>query len=121
MCHGEKPWQTLCEMRRRQLQLSGDWSPERDDFTWLETAFCEQFLKPLRWFGSMDHEWRDGPKAGQGGFWVLLWSRNPQGLWWDLLDQFERRSALQPAFFSHQSIATLPRVGAGPDPFSLFA
>jgi hypothetical protein len=37
----------------------------------------------------MEYEWRSGPKAGQGGFWVLLWSKDPQRLWWELRDEFE--------------------------------
>ena len=82
-------WQRLCDGRRGRLQRSGDWSPERDDFTWLETAFCDEFLKKLRWFGGMDHEWRSGPAAGQAGFWVLLWSKDPQRLWWELREAFE--------------------------------
>ena len=65
--------------------------PERDDFTWLETAFCDEVLKRLTWFGGIDYEWRTGPKPGQGGFWVLLWSKDPQRLWWDLRDEFERQ------------------------------
>ena len=77
-----------------QLHRAGEWSPEREDFTWLETAFCDEFLKQLSWFGGMDHEWRSGPKAGQGGFWVLLWSKDPQRLWWELRDEFERQCAL---------------------------
>ncbi len=91
MCHGETQWERLCALRRSLLQRSGEWSPERDDFTWLETAFCEQFLKRLRWFGGMDYEWRTGSRPEQGGFWVLLWSKDPQYLWWELLDQFERQ------------------------------
>ncbi len=62
----------------------------RLDFTWLETAFCNEFLKKLIWFGGMDYEWRVGPKSGQGAFWVLLWSKDPQRLWWELHDEFER-------------------------------
>ena len=91
LCQGEKPWRTLCEARRRQRQSSGEWTPEREDFTWLETAFCEEFLKHLAWFGGMEYEWRPGPKAGQAGFWVLLWSRDPRRLWWELRDELERQ------------------------------
>src|SRR5436309_1503598 len=50
-------WQTLCQRRRGQLQSAGQWSPERDDFTWLETAFCDELLRRLSWFGAMDYEW----------------------------------------------------------------
>ena len=92
LCQGEKPWRAICEARRRQGRLTGEWSPEQEDFTWLETAFCEQFLKPLRWFGGLDYEWRSGPGLQQGGFWVLLWSRDPRRLWWELRDEFERRA-----------------------------
>jgi len=97
MCHGQSQWDKLCSQRRSQLQRTGEWSPERDDFTWLETAFCEEFLKRLRWFGGMDYEWRTGPRPEQGGFWVLLWSKDPQYLWWELLDQFERQRDRVPA------------------------
>ncbi len=72
--------------------MTGEWSPEREDYTWLETAFCEEFLKRLTWFGSMEYEWRSGPKARQAGFWVLLWSKNPRHLWWELRDEFERQA-----------------------------
>jgi hypothetical protein len=41
----------------------------------------------------MDYEWRTGPKPGQGGFWVLLWSKDPQRLWWELREELERRTA----------------------------
>ena len=91
LCQGEKPWLALCELRRRQRVVSGEWSPEREDFTWLETAFCDEFLKRLTWFGGMEYEWRSGPKPGQAGFWVLLWSRDPRRLWWELRDEFERQ------------------------------
>jgi hypothetical protein len=87
----EKAWRTLCALRLTQRRRSGEWSPEAEDFTWLETAFCEEFLKPLRWFGAMDYEWRTGPKPGEGGFWVLLWTKSPQRLWWELRDAFERQ------------------------------
>jgi len=92
LCQGEKPWRAVCEGRRRQGHLSGEWSPEQEDYTWLETAFCEEFLKGLRWFGGMDYEWRSGPRTQQGGFWVLLWSKDPQRLWWELRDEFERQA-----------------------------
>jgi hypothetical protein len=92
LCQGEKHWRALGERRRRERLLTGEWSPEREDCTWLETAFCDQFLKRLRWFGGMEYEWRSGPKPKQTGFWVLLWSRDPQQLWWELLDEFERQA-----------------------------
>ena len=91
-CQGEKQWRALGERRRRERLLTGEWSPEREDCTWLETAFCEQFLKRLRWFGGMEYEWRSGPKPKQTGFWVLLWSKDPRQLWWELLDEFERQA-----------------------------
>jgi len=93
MSQGQLAWEWLCNQRSSRLHRSGEWSPEREDFTWLETAFCEEFLKRLRWFGGMDYEWRTGPRPQQGGFWVLLWSRDPQRLWWELLDEFERQRA----------------------------
>ncbi len=74
----------------------GGWSGTGTDFTWLETAFCDEFLKDLAWFGGMDHEWRSGPKPEQGGFWVLLWSKEPQRLWWELRDELERRAFTPP-------------------------
>ena len=91
LCQGEKQWRALCEWRHRQGLASGEWSPEREDYTWLETAFCEEFLKGLRWFGEMEYEWRSGPKPAQTGFWVLLWSKDPRRLWWELRDEFERQ------------------------------
>jgi hypothetical protein len=41
----------------------------------------------------MDHEWRSGPRPEQGGFWVLLWSKNPQRLWWELRGEMEREGS----------------------------
>ena len=92
LCQGEKQWQALCEWRRRERVATGEWSPEREDYTWLETAFCEEFLKRLTWYGAMEYEWRAGPKARQAGFWVLLWSKDPRQLWWELRDEFERQT-----------------------------
>jgi hypothetical protein len=91
-CHGQKQWEALCERRRRSQRLSGDWSPDKEDFVWLETAFCNEFLKHLTWFGGLDYEWRTNRGLDKGGFWVLLWSRNPQRLWWELRDEFERQT-----------------------------
>jgi hypothetical protein len=91
LSEGQPQWQIVCQQRHHQ-QWSGVGSPEREDFTWLETAFCEEFLKHLSWFGGMDHEWRSGPKPEQGGFWVLLWSKDPRRLWWELRDALERRA-----------------------------
>jgi hypothetical protein len=92
LCQGEKQWRALCEWRRRQRLATGEWSPEREDYTWLETAFCEEFLKRLSWFGGMEYEWRAGPKSKQAGFWVLLWSKDPRQLWWELRDEIERQA-----------------------------
>jgi hypothetical protein len=108
-CAAEKQWLTLCTLRLDQRRRAGQWSPEVEDFTWLESAFCEEFLKPLAWFGAMDYEWRTGPKPGQGGFWVLLWSKSPDKLWWELRDELEKQiqqlqlSALPPYLKTHQS------------------
>ena len=96
-CQARDVWQTLCARRRERLRRVGEWAPEREDFCWLETAFCEEFLKGLAWFQGVDYEWRTGPKAGQGGFWVLLWSKDSQRLWWQLREQIERQCA-QAAF-----------------------
>ena len=92
LCQGEKQWGLLRRSRHEHGLASGEWSPEREDYTWLETAFCDEFLKRLRWYGGMEYEWRSGPKGSQTGFWVLLWSKDPQRLWWELLDEFERQA-----------------------------
>jgi hypothetical protein len=92
LCHGEKAWRAVGEWRRRQQLATGEWSPEREDYTWLETAFCEEFLKRLAWFGGMEYEWRSGPKPNQAGFWVLVWSKDPRRLWWELRDEFDRQA-----------------------------
>ena len=92
LCQGEKPWRALVERQRRERLAAGERSPEREDYTWLETAFCEQFLKRLPWFGGIDYELRSGPKPKQAGFWVLLWSKDPRQLWWELRDEFERQA-----------------------------
>ena len=108
-CQGQSAWHALCQSRRGELQRAGNWSPEREDFTWLETAFCDEFLKPLHWFGSMDYEWRTGAKPEQGGFWVLLWSKDPEKLWWELRDRIDRQSSLQlPAVMLHRHDTFLP-------------
>ncbi len=91
LAQGQRQWQSLCRMSRSQLLKTGEWSPEHEDYTWLETAFCERFLKRLAWFGGMDYEWRSGPRPEEGGFWVLLWSKDPQRRWWELRDEFERQ------------------------------
>jgi hypothetical protein len=96
LCHGQTQWRSLCDRRRAHQRQTGDWSPEQEDFTWLETAFCEQFLRRLTWFGGIDYEWRTGPQPNQAGFWVLLWSKAPERLWWELRDEFERQTVLRP-------------------------
>ena len=93
ICHGEGPWRVLCQQRQERERAVGGWS-SNDDFTWLETAFCEEFLRNLKWFGTMDHEWRSGPKPEQGGFWVVLWSKEPRQLWWELREELDRRMNL---------------------------
>ena len=102
-CNGEASWRTLCDHRRALLQRSGEWSPEREDFTWLETAFCDEFLKRLVWFGGIDYEWRTGPRKGQGGVWVLLWSKDPRALWWELNDELCRQEKLPGPPIAHPS------------------
>ena len=94
-CSAQTQWQALCQSRRAMLQRTGKWTPEREDFTWLETAFCSEFLKHLSWFGEMDYEWRTGARPEQGGFWVLLWSKEPERLWWELRDSFEKHCSPQ--------------------------
>ncbi len=106
-CHGQRQWDLLRQQSGEQRRLNGDWSPEREDFTWLETAFCDRFLKHLPRFGGIDYEWRTGKRPEQGGFWVLLWSKDPRQLWWELRDEFER----QIREFRHQPL--IPRPPAG--------
>src|SRR5262245_31216553 len=72
LCHGEALWERLCHDPLESVRPPQSF-PNTRDYTWLETAFCEEFLRGSRWFGAMDHEWRSGPKPEQGGFWVLLW------------------------------------------------
>jgi len=88
LSHSEAQWNLLCRQRQERQQQAAAIS---NDFTWLETAFCDEFLKQLTWFGGLDHEWRSGPKPQQGGFWVLLWSKDPKQLWWELREEFERQ------------------------------
>jgi len=85
-------WQFLCERRRGTLRTGGDWSPEHEDFMWLETAFCSEFLNHLRWFAGIDYEWRTDRRLERGGFWVLLWSKEPRRLWWELRDEIEKQT-----------------------------
>jgi len=93
-CHAQTHWQRLCLQHRTWAGKSGDWTPEQGDFMWLETAFCDKFLRHLHWFGGIDHEWRTEPRRNQGGFWVILWSKDPQRFWWELHDEIERQAAL---------------------------
>src|SRR5512133_333765 len=88
-CQGQAQWQLICRQQRDLHQVAG--APEHEDYMWLETAFCERFLKHLVWYGGMDYEWRSGRRAEHGGFWVLLWSKEPQRLWWELRDELERK------------------------------
>lgn len=92
LCEGHTQWQALCQECRTQRRQGGEWSPEREDFMWLETAFCDKFLRNLVWFGGLDYEWRTGPRGDQGGFWALVWSKNPSRLWWELRDELERQT-----------------------------
>jgi hypothetical protein len=92
LSHGQSAWGTLCHQSAPGMGADGGSMAIHADFTWLETAFCERFLRNLRWFGGLDHEWRTGPVAEQGGFWVLLWSKEPQKLWWELRGEFERQT-----------------------------
>lgn len=110
-CNGQKQWQALCEHRRQLNAIAGNFATEREDYTWLETAFSEQFLKRLAWFGGMEYEWRSGPNLDQGGFWVLLWSKDPERLWWELRDEFERQMivVLLPEQLVHQGQFNLDR------------
>jgi hypothetical protein len=77
-CHAELLWRSICK--------------RGEDFTWLESAFCDRFLRALPPFVAMTHEWRDGPNPGQREQWVLLWSKEPRGLWWDLRDRLEEEA-----------------------------
>jgi len=108
LAQGHKQWQAVCKARRRQGHLTGEWSPEQDDYTWLETAFCDAFLRKLRWFGSMDYEWRAASSHKQGGFWVLVWSKDPRRMWWELRDEFERQATERPEPFGRVPGAHLP-------------
>lgn len=92
LCQGQRQWLALLEQRRQGRRGLGEWPPEAEDYTWLETAFCSEFLQRLPWFSGLDHEWRTGPKTSDGSFWVLLWSKDPQKLWWQLRDEFERQT-----------------------------
>jgi hypothetical protein len=101
-CHGQQPWSLLRE----------DTSA---DFTWIESAFSDRFLRKLAWFGAMASEWRgDLPRGGD--LLVALWSKDPQRLWWELRDELERqaeRIVLLQA--TDAEPACCPVCGANPD------
>jgi hypothetical protein len=107
-----RQWKELCAAIHEQAGPLADWSTDREDFTWLETAFCQRFLKSLHWFGGIDHEWRTGERLDKGGFYVLLWSKSPQRLWWELLDHLDRQLA------DAIHLRRLAPEGAGPGLFS---
>jgi hypothetical protein len=44
----------------------------------------------------MEHEWRSGPRPEQGGFWVLLWSKDPRRLWWELKEELDQECSMPP-------------------------
>ena len=93
LCQGEKQWRALGEWRRRQRIATGEWSPEREDYTWLETAVLRRIPQAadlVRGAGVPT----GGPtlRPAQAGFWVLLWSKDPRQLWWELRDEFERQA-----------------------------
>src|SRR6478609_1174856 len=92
LAQAQRQWQTLCLKRSRAARAGSQWSSELEDFMWLETAFCHEFLQHLRWFQGIDYEWRTVNRVERGGFWVLLWSKEPRRLWWELRDEIERQS-----------------------------
>lgn len=92
LCHGQAQWRVLSNGGQGPADTTGGWSARQADYTWLESAFRDEFLHHLKWFGGMDYEWRSGPKPGQGGFWVLLWSKEPKQLWWELREELERKT-----------------------------
>src|SRR3954470_9315108 len=70
LCEGQRQWEALLASRRKRIGVAGGWTPEREDFTWLESAFRDEFLTNLAWFGTIDYEWRTGDQPERGGFWV---------------------------------------------------
>ncbi len=108
----QRQWNALCQAVHEDAHGLHSWSPDREDFTWLETAFCERFLKTLHWFGGLDHEWRTGERLDKGGFYVLLWSKSPQRLWWELLDIIEKQ------LVEATRVRHLAPQGVGPELFS---
>lgn len=96
-------WRTLCE------------PDPRADFTWLETDFAERFFTALHWFGGLQYEWRrpEGNDAGRQ-LWVLLWSKNPQRLWWELADRLIAASGKIPPPAARQDVVRCPVCGKTP-------
>lgn len=88
---GQELWRRICEQMREAQRAEG-WGV-LPDFTWSETMFCDELLRRLSWFGRMTYEWRSLRPGGPTRFWVLLWSRDPRRLWWELHDALERRAA----------------------------
>jgi hypothetical protein len=86
-------WKNLCLARDAQLRREGKSICDSNDFTWLESAFSDEFLRHLPSFKALDYEWRTGARADQGGFWVLLWSGHTQKLWWELRDELDQKCA----------------------------
>jgi hypothetical protein len=88
----EDLWGRYCQQTRKLQREEG--GGELPDFTWIESAFCDEFLKRLEWFGAMTYEWRKpGPPNQNSDLWVRLWSKNPQRLWWQLRDKLEQHLA----------------------------
>jgi hypothetical protein len=88
----EALWERFCR-RTREMQREEGWG-ELPDFTWIESAFCDEFLKRLEWFGEINYEWRDaGTGSGSGDLWAVVWSKDPQKMWWQLRDRLERHLA----------------------------
>ncbi len=99
ICHGHRPWEILCgdfggeeEKPSRARERAKGLAMRPFDFTWIETAFCDKFLKHLSWFRGLDHEWRTTSDGKQGGLWALLWSKDPQLLWCELLEELKQQA-----------------------------
>lgn len=83
-CHGETLWRKICAQH------------PAEDFTWLETSFGEQFLKPLAAFGVQAYIWQPPTASAPRELKVLLWAHSPEKLWWDLRDLLEARADRSP-------------------------
>lgn len=83
-CHAGPLWQQILK-----TDIYDRWSGA-GDFSWSEFAFCHRFLKLLRWFGAMEHQWRDDGRAHGREQFALLWSKDPRRLWWELRDYLEQ-------------------------------